>query len=265
VNIASEFLKIGDPVNFARSLGLEPDPWQAKLLKSKAKRMILACGRQVGKTTAVGIYAYYYAKVFRNSEIIMISKSLRQSQLLFRKVRQAVDAEQSVLHIDHMNLTDMELKNGSRIIAIPGSADSVRGFSGPKLVIFDEAAYIEDRLFYAVTPMVAASDGTIIMLSSPGAKSGFFWNVWSKGGDEWERYRVRAEECPRIAEKFLAEERGRMLDHVFRREYEAEFTESSEALVSEDDIQASHSQIVRPLIANTLITDNVSRLQVVYG
>jgi len=33
-------------------LGFEPDPWQARLLRSRARQCILNCGRQVGWKTA---------------------------------------------------------------------------------------------------------------------------------------------------------------------------------------------------------------------
>ena len=46
---------VADPVVFARRLGFQPDPWQKRLLRSKSKRTLLNCSRQVGKSTITSI------------------------------------------------------------------------------------------------------------------------------------------------------------------------------------------------------------------
>ncbi len=46
-----------DRVGFASSLGLDPDPWQERLLRSTASRVLLNCSRQSGKSTMSGVIA----------------------------------------------------------------------------------------------------------------------------------------------------------------------------------------------------------------
>ncbi len=64
-----------DPVAFARSLGLEPDPWQCDLLTSTDKRIILNCSLQSGKTTIVSIFALHHALKHPKSLVLIVSKS----------------------------------------------------------------------------------------------------------------------------------------------------------------------------------------------
>lgn len=101
-----------------------------------------------------------------------------------------------------------------------------------------------DSLFDALTPMLATGNGDLWLMSTPYGKRGFFWETWERGGDLWTRIAVRATECPRISREFLAEERTRKTDRMFRQEYLCEFVESDDSLFREDDVTAC----VRPEI-----------------
>jgi hemolysin activation/secretion protein len=46
----------------------------------------------------------------------------------------------------------MRLPERLPIEALPGSEKTVRGFSGTSLLIVDEAARVDDELYYAVGP-----------------------------------------------------------------------------------------------------------------
>ena len=63
----------------------------------------------------------------------------------------------------------MELANGSRIISLPGSEKTVRGYSAVSLVIMDEAARVPDELLQAVRPMLATTSGRFIALAAAGS------------------------------------------------------------------------------------------------
>jgi hypothetical protein len=67
----------------------------------------------------------------------------------------------------------MHLPNGSRIEALPGSEKTVCAFSGTSVLILDEAAGVDDKLYYAARPMLAVSRGSLMMLTTPyGANAG---------------------------------------------------------------------------------------------
>ena len=92
--------------------------------------------------------------------------------------------------------------------------------------LVDEAARVDDELYMAIRPMLAVSRGTLWLMSTPFGKRGFFYEAWARGGPEWERIQVTAEECPRIPREFLEEERAAMGDRWSRQEYLCEFEDS---------------------------------------
>ena len=68
-----------------------------------------------------------------------------------------------------------EFANGSRVIALPGSERTVRGYAGARLIVLDEAARVDDDLLAALRPTMATVDGSLIMLTTPAGKRGEFY------------------------------------------------------------------------------------------
>jgi len=140
------------------------------------------------------------------------------------------------------------LANGSRIVSLPGAEQTIRGYSGVDLLIIDEAARVEDPLYYAVRPMLAVSRGRLIAMSSPFGRRGWFFNEWT-GPGPWERIKVTAAECPRISAEFLAEERAALGPWWFSQEYECVFADPVDSVFSTDLVTAALSGGVTPLFA----------------
>jgi hypothetical protein len=142
----------------------------------------------------------------------------------------------------------MHLANGSRIVGLPGNEGTIRGFSDINLLVIDEASGVPDQLYFAVRPMLAVSHGRLLALTTPKGKRGWFWEVFEKWKNEtdpakreterlaWERYEVRAEQCPRITPAFLAEEKAAMGDVWFRQEYGCSFEDVVGAVFRSEDV-----------------------------
>jgi hypothetical protein len=237
-----------DAVMMARRAGITPDTWQSDLLRSDAKQMILNCSRQSGKSTISAVLAVHEAIYTPNSLVLLLSPSLRQSQELFRKIKDIYNALESpsLPQTIEESALRLELDNGSRIVALPGSEQTIRGYSNVGLLIVDEAATCEDALFFSIRPMLAVSGGKIVLLSTPRGKRGFFFNVWSEGGSDWNRTRIEARECPRISPEWLERERQAMPDFWFRQEFECEFVENSDSVFSFDEVQSTLSDTLEP-------------------
>lgn len=58
-------------------------------------------------------------------------------------------------------------KNGVRVVGLLGKESTIRSLSAVRLVLVDEASRVEDELYRAVRPMLAVSDGTLWLLSTP--------------------------------------------------------------------------------------------------
>lgn len=163
-----------DRVAFAEKLGILPDPWQEVFLHSTADRVLLNCCRQSGKSTMSAVIALHRALYRPGSLVLCLAPALRQSQELFAKIAGFYrDLGRPVSPRGERKLS-LELENGSRIVTLPGSEKTIRGFSGAALLIVDEAARVEDELYYAIRPMLAVSEGSLIMLSTPFGKRGVF-------------------------------------------------------------------------------------------
>ena len=116
-----------DPLAFARLLGIEPDPWQCDLLTSTEGHIILNCSRQSGKSTIVAIRALHHALITRRSLVLILSPSQRQSGELFKKITAFYHELGKHGGSDANSATTLKLRNGSRIVALPGSEATTRG------------------------------------------------------------------------------------------------------------------------------------------
>jgi len=128
------------------------------------------------------------------------------------------------------------LENGSRVVALPADAVTIRGYSAAKLLIIDEAAYVNDETLTAVRPMLAVSNGRMVAMSTPHGRRGWFYEA--SRPSEWRVTKVRAEECPRITKEFLEVERASMGEWRYRQEYECEFVDVAGLMFRSDDIEA---------------------------
>jgi len=240
-----------DRVTFARAVGIErPDAWQENLLRSDSDRMLLNCCRQSGKSTTSAVLALHRALYHPGSLILCLAPSERQSKELFSKIAGFYGRLGRSVPSDSRRKLGMELDNGSRIEALPGSEKTIRGFSGAALLLVDEASRVEDGLYFAVRPMLAVSGGSLVMLTTPFGKRGVFFEEWQNGAG-WERYEVPASECPRIPPSFLEEERRTLPRRVFRQEYECSFEETEDSVFSHEDVQAAISDEVAPLFGGS--------------
>jgi len=212
----------GDAVDFARQLGMEPDPWQERVLCWTGKRLLLNCARQAGKSTTTSVLALHRALTQAGALVLLISPSLRQSAELFRKVIDAISLLPARPDMTEENKLSVRFANGSRIVSLPSSEATIRGFSRVSLIIEDEAAFVDDDLNTALRPMLAVSDGQLILMSTPNGRRGHFFEAWEREGSAWERVQVTAFEVPRISRSFLEGER-RVMGERFRQEYQCEF------------------------------------------
>ena len=214
------------------SLGLEPDPWQSRVLESRHRRMLLNCARQAGKSTTVAILGLTEALFVPGTQILLLSRSHRQSTELFRLLRNYHLRLRAPL-LARRTVHELGLHNGSRIVCLPCREDTIRGYAGISLLVIDEAARVPDDLYRAVRPMLATSGGRLICLSTPYGKRGFFYDAWANGGDDWLRVEVPATQVPRIPPEFLEQERRALGESWFRQEYLCSF-EALEGLVYPD-------------------------------
>jgi hypothetical protein len=242
------------PLEMAGRLGIQPDPWQEQVLTSDADRMLLLCGRQTGKTSVTAMLATYEIISRINRLVLCVSPSLKQSQEIFRKAHGYWQDLGEPIRSTSETALSLTLAQGSRLISLPGSERTVRGWSAD-LVIVDEAALVPDELYYALRPVLAATGGKLIALSTPRGKRGWFHHEWEQGGDDWERIKVRSDECPRISKEFLEAERKALGSYWYSQEYEVAWGDNQTSVFRSDDIEACVDPEIEPLHLGGMIND----------
>ena len=212
------------------------DKWQQKVLDwkgdDKSVGITMRCGRQVGKSEVVSEKAVRFALEFEGTTTMIIAASQRQSSLLFEKVRANIDRREedgTKLYKEQPTLTRIMLNNGSKIYSLPAGRTGyfIRGFT-IDLLIADEAAYIPEEVWKAVTPMLAVSRkarnmGWTILLSTPFGKGGYYYDTFTD--DDFVHVHVSSEDCTRIPKSFLKKEKERLSKADYMQEYLGEFTD----------------------------------------
>jgi hypothetical protein len=249
MTMAKDVARSLDWALIAADCGIKLDPWQADLMRSSdAPRILLLCARQTGKSTVSALIALATAVTQPSALVLLVSPSQRQSGELFRTVMRHLRALDGAPDITAESALRLELRNGSRIVALPGDERTIRGYSGAALIVLDEAARVEDDLIAAVRPMLATSQGRLIMLSTPFGKRGVFFEAWH-GDEPWHRVRVTADECPRITQEFLDDELKALGAQRFAEEYGLEFLDNSEAVFPDGIIERAFKEEI-PLLWN---------------
>lgn len=257
--LAADLALALDPVCMVRRAGWEPDPWQTDLLRSTAQQTILLCSRQSGKSTTTAALALHEAQYRPPALVLLLSPSLRQSQELFRKVTDTHAAlGDDACPVAEASALRMELANGSRIVCLPGKESTIRGYSGVRLLVVDEASRVPDDLYQAVRPMLAVSGGRLVLLSTPFGKRGFLHHEWTEGGEGWQRTMVTAADCPRIPAAWLEAERETIGEWWYRQEYLCEFVETDDQVFGYELVTGAVSSGVEPFFGGWRCTDTLA-------
>ena len=168
--------------------------------------------------------------------VLLVSPSLRQSSEMYRQVRDLADWMPQPPQMTEDTKTSATLANGSRVVSLPSSEAPIRGFSAADLIIEDEASRVSVALYYAIWPMLAVSDGQLILMSTLFGRRGHFSDAWHDGGDVWQPVMIAASDCPRISDDFLAEERASFGPWWYAQEYECQFMGSEDSVFRYEDI-----------------------------
>lgn len=202
------------------------DPWQEEVMKVEGNLHVRS-GRQSGKSFVVSMKAAEYAVKNPRKTVMVIASVERQSFLLFDKIlNYLVENYKSMIMKgkDRPTKHKITLINGSVIYSLPTgmSGYGIRGFT-VDLLIADEAAFIPEDVWTAVTPMLAVTKGKIWLLSTPFGRSGYFYEM-SKN-EKFTHFHVSSEDCPRRDDDFLKSEKERMTKVQYAQEYLGEFVD----------------------------------------
>ena len=271
LSVYSQVAESIDPIRMARRLDLEPYQWQEVVIEPSTGDLILLCARQSGKSTVVALKVYHTVVYQPGSLVLIIAPSRDQSKELMIKIDELAGLDEYGPDLSTDSVFEKVYSNGSRIVALPGSERSVRGFSGPTLIVIDEASRVPDETYRAARPMMVGNTGDMILLSTPFGMRGFFFE--ESGRDRWNRVKVvpafkvsgstivpadpdpiRGWETfisPRHDKDFLEEELESLGEFWFRQEYLCEFLEVTTNLFTRELIESALDHDIDPMLSST--------------
>lgn len=221
-----------DPaVLFEQAFGLSPLDWQRDYLR-ETRPVVVNKGRQCGASTAAAALAIHCALYTPGANAVIVSPTLKQSTEIATRARTGLRRLGARLTQDSSDM--LRLANGSRIVSLPGTARSVRGWTA-RLLILDEAAYIEPATFTAARALVATG-GRLVVQSTPADRYGDFFELVTGDAPEWGRFTVRSDEVPTISAEFLEAQRRDMSPDAYAAEFECAFREAGASLFTAEGI-----------------------------
>jgi hypothetical protein len=184
------------PLAYVRALGLDPYPWQAAYLESTHKSKVLNGARRGGKSFIISSKPCHKAKYYPGSLSLILAYRLDQAEEDIRYVKRFIGQDPGYPGLIRDNGGELELANGSRIVAVPASEEAARGYPDPDIIIVDEAAFVPDIIFTdCLYPMLNGNPRLEFnFISTPHGKMAdpgrFFFEAFANPTNE--RYEIRA-------------------------------------------------------------------------
>jgi len=216
------------------------DPWQEEVMKTDGN-MVLRSGRQVGKSTIIGLKAARFSLENPKKLVMVIAYTEKQANLLFTKIlnnivafekldkRKYISKPKPTKHVIH-------LVNGSTIhcYAAGDTGFGIMGFT-IDLLIADEAAWIKEEVWNSIIPALAVTKGLIWLLSTPWLREGYYAECFND--PSFTSFHQSSEDCPRITKEFLEQQKKRFTKTQYEQMYKGEFVDDAHRIFSDSWIE----------------------------
>ena len=202
--------------------------------------------RQTGKSTTVVAYLLYYAIFYDSVNIgILANKASTARELLGRLQLAYENLPKWMQHgILVWNKGNVELENGSKILAASTSASAVRGMSF-NILFLDEFAFVPnhvaEQFFASVYPTITSGKSTkVIIISTPNGMNHFYkmWEDARRGKNDYVTNEVHWSQVPGRDAKWKEETIKNTSPRQFAQEFECDFLGSADTLISPAKLQA---------------------------
>lgn len=207
-----------DPVAFVREvLGVEPDPWQEKLLTWIAegeRRISVRSGHGVGKSTAASWAMIWYATTRYPVKVVVTAPTSAQLyDALFAELKRWIkELPPALQQLWDVKQDRVELKASPTeafISARTSRAEQPEALQGIHsdhvLLVADEASGVPEQVFEAAAGSMSGENATTILLGNPVRGSGFFYDTHHRLSGQWKTLRVSCEDSPRVSKAYIQE------------------------------------------------------------
>jgi hypothetical protein len=231
--------------------------FQAKMLKTFQDNRFSICKlpRQVGKSTTSIAYILHLILFTDQQNVAILANKGALARDLLAKLQLAFEYLPKWLQqgVVTWNKGNIELENGSKVLAAATSSSAIRGGSF-NLIFLDEFAFVQrnlaDAFFASTYPTISSGKTTkIIIVSTPNGMNHFFkmWTDATEGRSEYVPIEILWNDVPGRDEEWKKQTIANTSEEQFRQEFECEFIGSTSTLI--------HPMKLRELAWNTPTKD----------
>ena len=196
--------------------------------------------RQAGKTTTSAAVILWHVLFNESYTIAILANKLNTAREILSRVQRAYEnlpkwMQQGVVV---WNKTNIELENGSQIIASSTASSAIRGYS-INFLYLDEFAFvprtIQDDFFTSVYPTIISGSNTKVVITSTPNGFDLFYKIWInsvEGRNEYQNFMVNWWDVPGRDEEWRQKTIANTSEDQFRQEFDAEFLGSANTLIS---------------------------------
>lgn len=224
--------------------GLIPfDMWdfQAKMINTFAKERFTICklSRQCGKTTTSISYILWLVLFHDSQNVAILANKGSLARDILAKLQLAYEHLPSWLQqgVEVWNKGNIELENGSKVIAASTSSSAVRGGSY-NLIFLDEFGHvprnIAENFFSSVYPTISSGTTTQVIIVSTPYGMNHFYKMWTDAVEKRSFYvpiEIHWSDVPGRDQKWKDETIRNTSEEQFRQEFETLFLGSTATLI----------------------------------
>ena len=223
-------------------INFEMYPFQEDMSRTIADNrftVIKTC-RQAGKTTTSAAVILWHV-IFNDSyTVAILANKLSTAREILSRVQRGYENLPKWLQqgVVTWNKTNIELENGSQIIAASTASSAIRGFS-INFLYLDEFAFvprnIQDDFFTSVYPTIISGTNTKVVITSTPNGFDLFYKIWInsvEGRNEYANFSVSWWDVPGRDDEWREKTIANTSEDQFRQEFEAEFLGSANTLIS---------------------------------
>lgn len=222
-------------------------PYQKTIVKAAIEERFVICKlpRQSGKTTTVVGIVLWYTLFHENYNVAILAHKAAQSRDILSRIQFAYEHLPKWMQqgVAEWNKGNIELENGSKILASATSSSAIRGGSY-NLVYLDEFAFVpnslQEQFFASVYPTISAGTSSKVLITSTPNGLNLFYKLWADSQDGKNDYKgvaVHWSETPGRDEQWKQQTIRNTSEQQFRVEYGNEFLGSSNTLIDPAKLQ----------------------------
>ena len=229
--------------------------YQKKMIQTFMDDRFVICKmpRQTGKSTTIISFLLHYILFNQDVNCAILANKLSTARELLSRLQLAYEnlpkwMQQGVVI---WNKGNIELENGSKILAAATSSSAVRG-SSFNIIFLDEFAHvpnnIADQFFTSVYPTISSGETTKVFIVSTPLGLNMFYKMWidaEEGRSNYTPIDVHWSEVPGRDDKWKQETIKNTSEVQFTQEFECEFIGSTLTLINPSKLRTMAFQ--RPI------------------